>query len=140
MTKCDCYPVPGPDKVSNYDFKKLCMSFVNDETGKTDDTIIKDYLSESMYFLLFGIDGSADLSMDVIKNRLIRDIDKKYVYENKGLSVSVEESQVAFIKKFNIRYLIVSKNAVVSPKVKALISEEIARDPSGERFYLLKAD
>lgn len=35
MTKCDCYPVPGPDKVSNYDFKKSIIetNSVNFATG-----------------------------------------------------------------------------------------------------------
>jgi hypothetical protein len=55
--------------------------------------------------------------------------------------VSYEQSQVDFIKRYNLRYFIIKDKSVQIPDlIKQRISVEIADSKSGEVFYLLKDD
>ncbi|TAG07169.1 MAG: hypothetical protein EAZ44_00855 [Cytophagia bacterium] len=64
----------------------------------------------------------------------------KYVklQKEKKIFQSIEQSQIDFIKKYKIEYIVISKEAKVSTKIKSLIKEEFKDDKSGEIFLLLK--
>lgn len=55
-----------------------------------------------------------------------------------GLFRSYEESQIDFIKEYNIKYLFANKDVQLSASLKKMVQEEITDSKSGERFYLLK--
>jgi hypothetical protein len=58
-----------------------------------------------------------------------------------GTYLSYEQSQVDFIKRYNLRYFIIKDKSVQIPDmIKQRISVEIADSKSGEVFYLLKDD
>ncbi len=54
--------------------------------------------------------------------------------------VSIEESQVDFIKKHKIKYLVISKLARVSKQIEGLIDQQVTDSKSQERFAHLKYD
>lgn len=51
--------------------------------------------------------------------------------------VSIEQSQVDFIKAFQVNYLITTKNVVLSEKLQQLVDKKIVDKKSREHFYLL---
>ncbi|HVD99688.1 MAG TPA: hypothetical protein VNB90_15875 [Cytophagaceae bacterium] len=53
---------------------------------------------------------------------------------------SIEQSQVDFIKKYHINYIIATKDISLSPLLKNLVREEIKDKKTGEHFFLLKRD
>lgn len=64
----------------------------------------------------------------------------KYVEHQKQMHTfkCIPESQAEFIKKYNINYLICTKEVVLPPQLSDKIKKEIIDMNTGERFYLLK--
>lgn len=64
----------------------------------------------------------------------------QYVENQKALGTfdSIEQSQIDFIQKHKINFLVCSKNVTISPQLTLLIKEKIIDSLSGEQFYLLK--
>ncbi len=63
-----------------------------------------------------------------------------YVEKQKkeGVFKNIEESQVSFIKQYNINYLICSKNVILSEYLQKIIKNEIVDSNTRERFIQLK--
>lgn len=51
--------------------------------------------------------------------------------------ISIEQSQIDFIKKYNIQWLITDKKAVLSEQLKNLIVDKIEKEGFNEVFYVL---
>ena len=52
--------------------------------------------------------------------------------------VSIGQSQVDFIKKHDLDFLILSKNGTLREEVQAIVADTIMDDVSGERFLLIQ--
>lgn len=63
----------------------------------------------------------------------------KYVQKlkNNNSFVSISESQLRFIKEYNVGYIMATMNATISPEIRSLISDEIT-DEKGNTFYTLR--
>ncbi|GAB4186283.1 MAG: hypothetical protein OHK0057_27920 [Thermoflexibacter sp.] len=83
--------------------------------------------------------------LDLPDNKLIREhylIKLPFFYfveeqKKQGEFKDIDSSQIAFIQKYQVRFLIVSKNAQISKALRALVKETIIDEMSGEKFLLL---
>lgn len=53
---------------------------------------------------------------------------------------SIEQSQIGFIKTFDIRFAIASKKAFIPLKIQELVEKEITNPITGERFLVLNPE
>lgn len=58
--------------------------------------------------------------------------------QKEGICKDEEECQVTFIKKYKLRYLVVSKGVELSQQLQQLVSRIIVDEHSGDSFYILK--
>jgi len=52
--------------------------------------------------------------------------------------ISIGQSQLDFIQKYNLDFIIISKNGILRPEVQRIIKKEIIDEISGERFLLIE--
>ena len=52
--------------------------------------------------------------------------------------VSIGQSQVEFIQKYDLDFIILSKNGTLREEVASMVKEEIIDEVSGERFLIIK--
>lgn len=77
---------------------------------------------------------------DAEKNLVETSIFYRYILTQKQNNkfVNIEQSQIDFIKEYNIQYLITTKDVVLNNLLSTLVDKKLVDSKSGERFYILK--
>ena len=103
------------------------------------------------YYLAYMENGSIALNIsdfDIPKLKWADELDRasnlfcRFVEAQKEdkTFVSIGQSQVEFIQKYDLDFIIVSQNGVLREEVETLVTDKIVDAVSGERFLLMEKD
>jgi|GEM_PF-5095887 len=101
------------------------------------------------YYLAYMENGSIALNIsdfDIPEMELGDEQDRvsnlfyRFVKEQKARKefISIGQSQLEFIKKHDLDFIIISKNGLLRPELKSIIADSIIDNVSGERFLLIE--
>lgn len=115
-------------KISNYSVPGLHLSYISSKFQPISLSVFDIPLDKTQ--VLYNAEK------ELVKTSIFY----KYVENQKQKKrfVSIEQSQIDFIKEYNIEYLITSEKAILNEKLQSLVKKEFVDSKSKERFYILR--
>ena len=71
------------------------------------------------------------------ENLLTNNLFARFYKKNNYTKKNIVDAQINFMNELKINFLIVSKEIIIPPKIKKIITNEIIDSKTGDRFYLL---